>query len=149
MQIFLSARYELRDTMKQYAEFLIAGGHEVPAKWLWEDQMDFTGMNSIPANPGESYAWDDFFDVRHCDVFICFTEDQDQPKGRGGRHVEFGFAWTMEKPIIIVGPNETVFHSAYVGDIWRMENWDEDLITEYLDMIDDYMYKTKPRDRRS
>lgn len=147
MRIFLSARYERRDEMREIAEFLRDGGNEVMGTWIDNDQMDFTGMDDIPNNPGEKYAWEDFLDIKHSDVFICFTESLEGPKGRGGRHVEYGFAWALQKPIIIVGYDETVFHAVNSSDIWRMKEWDEELCVEYLDQIEEFLFLNSPRRR--
>ena len=145
LMIYLSARYESREQMKEYSKFLAGYGYEMMDQWIQDDQMDFSGMDNIPTYPGETYAWEDYFDLKSADVMIAFTEKQDQPKGRGGRHVEFGMAWVMGKPIIIVGPNENVFHAVEAKDVWRLPEWDGQIILEFLAEIEDFLYMNKPR----
>lgn len=52
----------------------------------------------------------DLEDVRRSDVVLVFTEEAGAlGRGRGGRHVEFGFAYAKGKPIAVIGSNENIF----------------------------------------
>ena len=60
------------------------------------------------------------------DIFIAFTEEPDSPYGRGGRHVEFGFAMYHYgedhlKAVIVVGPRENIFHA--LPEVHRIDSW--------------------------
>ncbi len=48
----------------------------------------------------------DFNDVKTCDAMIaCFLESEGIS---AGTFMEFGFAWAMQKPIIVIGPEDNV-----------------------------------------
>lgn len=76
-------------------------------------------MRSVLHPPGVSaqaadekrrqYAMEDAVDIVLCDMFINLAEEP-RGDGRGGRHVEFGYALALGKELINIGPRETVFH---------------------------------------
>lgn len=47
----------------------------------------------------------DFNDVKTCDVMVaCFLESGGRLSG--GTFMEYGFAWALQKPIIVIGPKD-------------------------------------------
>lgn len=105
MKIYLAARYGRRLEIQQYANELLARGHQVIARWL-------DGLHE--AADGDRRRWaqfaqDDLDDIRRCDTVVSFTESGLHP--RGSRHVEFGIALAMEKMLVVIGPVENVFHA--------------------------------------
>lgn len=47
----------------------------------------------------------DFNDVKNCDLMVaCYLESNDERSL--GTAVEFGYAWAMQKPILVIGPED-------------------------------------------
>ena len=114
MKIYISARWQRRQEMQDYAKLL--GEHECCSRWL---SHKFDEYNHKPAPNGvlEISAAQDILDVIACDVFIGFTE-QPEVYSTGGRHVELGVALALGKEIILIGPKENVFHHLPVAYSW-------------------------------
>jgi hypothetical protein len=98
--VYLSARWDRREEMRQVRDVIRLNGHEVVARWL--DEVDGT--------PPHLAAGNDLDDINFCTAIILFSEKPDIGYYTGGRHVELGFALasgTMH--IIAVGPRENIF----------------------------------------
>jgi hypothetical protein len=64
-------------------------------------------LNSDPDSLSH-YGIADLQDILAADTVISFTE---VGGGKGGRHVEFGYALALGKHMILVGPREHIFHT--------------------------------------
>jgi nucleoside 2-deoxyribosyltransferase len=71
----------------------------------------------------QAFAMDDIEDIQAADALIAFTERPFSDKGRGGRHVEFGYALALKKTIYMIGPRENVFHC--LPEVTRFRTWPE------------------------
>ena len=101
--IYLAARIRRRDELQTYRAELEAAGLEVTSTWLtmpppaeWSDE--------VWAHLAEL----DRADVLRADALILFTEPG-EIDGGSGRHVEFGMALALQKPVIVVGRHENLF----------------------------------------
>ena len=123
-KIFLSARYGRKEELRGYAEELAALGHAVTSSWVYrQDEADDDSLSFVAAR---GLALADLIQIYNSDVFIAFTEQPESPYGRGGRHVEFGFAMFgygegLLKAIIAVGPRENVFHA--LPEVHQINSW--------------------------
>jgi nucleoside 2-deoxyribosyltransferase len=118
VNIYLAARYQRHKEMQDVRNVLEGLGHRVTSRWIdlhCDTPGDFTKsftkefLNTYPKNCtfiGER----DIEDLNKADIIISFTEE-DGSGGKGGRHVEFGYALARGKRLIIVGPRENVFHT--------------------------------------
>ena len=61
---------------------------------------------------------------------LFYSEHPDTATVRGGRHVEFGMALALGKPIFVYGHKENIFH--YLPQVEHTENVVESL-REYAD----------------
>jgi hypothetical protein len=112
--VYLAARYSRHGEMRQVRDKLRPLGYEVTSRWI-----DMHGGNlteslvpeKLNAEPEACwpYAKIDLDDIWAADVVISFTSADGG--GKGGRHVEFGFALGLGKHLVIVGPFEHVFHT--------------------------------------
>jgi len=146
---YLAARYSRREELLRYARQLEELGHEVTSRWIRGDhEMPEIGdadstdeaFNAITdaqrAEIGRSFALDDLDDLMNAECLIAFTETPGKAKGRGrgGRHVELGFALALHslrlgdyerglwmRRIVIVGPRENVF--CCLDGIDHFEDW--------------------------
>lgn len=131
IKVYLAAPYGKKDYVKECAQELQNLGIEVTSSWLNEPHAPGTQMSELTPEQHQKYAMRDEIDVREADVFVFFTD----PTGtivRGGRHVEFGMAVILGKPICVVGnQRENIFH--YLGGVIHFESWDA--VKTYLQEI--------------
>ena len=127
MKIYLAARYSKLPTINQWAEDLEALGHTIVSRWSVKDSHLMPGELSEQAadNERQRFCMEDIEDLQSCDCLISLQEEP-RGNGRGGRHVEYGFALALNKRIIIVGPRETVFH--HHPNVEHFDSWDEVLV---------------------
>lgn len=125
MRFYLASRYGRRDELRGYAEELQALGHEVTSRWLWEGDEGVTDDGGTLRGSDEALhraAQRDIEDIDRSDGQVFFTEDPQSHFGRGGRHVEFGFALAASRgPMIIVGPRENLFH--YLPELEQFDTY--------------------------
>lgn len=120
MKAYLASSYSRRHEMQGRRTQLHDEGIVVTSRWLDdEDPWD-------PADHARGYrlAAKDLEDIREADVVVCFTGEP--VTTTGGRHVEFGYALGIGKPIVVVGPAENVFYCLRNERIARFEYWDDD-----------------------
>jgi hypothetical protein len=116
MKIYLASRYSRHDEMQGVRDVLEAVGHQVTSRWI-DCHTDVTGdytasftpefLAEHPADcaPLGQHDLDDLITADFVVSFTCGTG------GKGGRHVEFGYALALGKRMAIVGPRENVFHT--------------------------------------
>lgn len=110
MYLHLCARYGRRLELCGYRDQLEALGHVITSDWLDGEHSDLdTGSNMLPPDLSQEHAEQDLADIDMAQAVIAFTEEPDSPYGRGGRHVEFGYALAHGKLLCIVGPVENIF----------------------------------------
>jgi len=112
MKFYIAARFSKRPEAHALARNLMALGHEITSRWVQPDSDHVipTGL-SEQAEDHERvrFALEDCADVADCDCCISLMEEP-RNNGRGGRHVEFGYAMGLGKVLVVIGPKETVFH---------------------------------------
>jgi len=113
-RIYLAARYSRHNEMRAVRDVLLALGYEVTSRWI--DQHNGTLEQSytpakLNADPDECavLGQHDLDDLKAADTVISFTSVDGG--GKGGRHVEHGFALGLGKQVIICGPRENIFHT--------------------------------------
>ena len=101
--VYLAARIRRRDELEAYRADLESAGLEVTSTWLtmpppeeWSDE--------VWAHLAEL----DRADVLRADCLVLFSEPGELDGG-SGRHVEFGMALALNKPVIVVGRYENLF----------------------------------------
>lgn len=110
MKIYLASRYSRRGELKKIASTLRSMGHVVTSRWLETEWVNRPSESSAaPPEYREKYAIIDLEDVKESECVISFT-DPPNSSGRGGRHVEFGYAYGLGKKLIVVGYRENLFH---------------------------------------
>jgi nucleoside 2-deoxyribosyltransferase len=112
MKFYIAARFSRRPEAHMLAKKLLKLGHQITSRWVKpdSDHVAPSGLSEQAADAERTrFAIEDCEDVRACDCCISLMEEP-RNNGRGGRHVEFGFALGLQKELIIIGPRETVFH---------------------------------------
>lgn len=114
MRIYLAARFSRNDEMRGVRDVLTALGHEITSRWIdlhGGDQLESAAaivLNSDPASVAH-FGQHDIEDMLAADLVISFTSADGG--GKGGRHVEHGFALGARKRVMVVGPRENIFHT--------------------------------------
>lgn len=126
--VYLGSRYSRAEEMRGYREAINAAGYYVTPRWIDGDHEWVTVPDEkMPVEVGRMFAQEDLLDLGMADVAIFFTEEPGSPgRGRGGRHVEFGWALARFKTIAVVGPRENVFYC--VRGVHQFDTWEECLI---------------------
>lgn len=113
MKIYLASRYSRRSQLCEIRDELVRMGHVVTSRWLdteWDRQSP-DGSSAAPPEYRREYAEIDLQDVSAADVVANFTEKPGLANaGRGGRHVEFGYALALGKQVVVIGHRENLFH---------------------------------------
>ena len=120
-KFYLASAYIRRDELREYAKVIEKYGAEVTSRWLHGTH----GMAPVTDTSPEAdfqrarFAYEDLEDIRAADTLLSFTGEG----GRGGRQVEFGFAISEHKILVLVGPREHVFH--YLPTVIQFDTFQE------------------------
>jgi nucleoside 2-deoxyribosyltransferase len=123
LRVYLAAPYVAKKQIEAEAAELRALGIEVTSSWLEETHSPTTQLHELTHEEHQGFAVRDVQDVRAADVFVFHT-DPTKAIIRGGRHVEFGIAVALHKPILIVGEEqENIFH--HLPNLNRVATWEQ------------------------
>ncbi len=118
MRIYVASRFSRAAEAQNVADNLTKMGHEVTSRW---HAPDWTGIQEPISNRRSAKNTDvavaDMNDIFRADAMVQLGEDPNNlpaNAGRGGRHVELGIALGSGKPVVIIGPRETVFHHHFM-----------------------------------
>ena len=103
--VYLAARFSKQAEMRTHRDAFLQEKINVTSTWL--DQHPNGELGDDPIVDSRN-AIRDLVDVRIADGLVFFSEAQ--LARRGGRHVEFGYALALGKPIYVVGNKENIFH---------------------------------------
>jgi nucleoside 2-deoxyribosyltransferase len=104
VKVYIAAPYPERAAAQQVMRRLNEEGIEVTSTWLvQEDKLE------------DQYARLDLADVARADVLVALNLPGYENAGTGGRHIEFGYALALGKPIVLVGARSNIFH--YLDDV--------------------------------
>lgn len=106
MRVYIAAPYPERVYAQQVmADLESRGDFEVTSTWLrHEDKLE------------DTFARLDLADVARADVLVALNPPEYANSGTGGRHVEFGYALALRKPIVMVGAQSNIFH--FLDDLY-------------------------------
>ena len=112
---YFAARYSRHPEMRGYRDRLVATipNAIVTSRWIdcHNDELEqsYTPevLNADPAGCWK-YGRDDLNDLNAADVIVSFTGQGGG--GKGGRHVEHGYALALIARIVVIGPRENIFH---------------------------------------
>lgn len=121
---YLAARYSRHPEMRAIRTELVAMGHTVTSRWIDQhggDQLESAATAVLSSDPRSvaKYGEHDLEDIASASALISFTSDDGG--GKGGRHVEHGYALGLRKQVIVVGPRENIFHT--LPRLWHFPNW--------------------------
>lgn len=127
MRFYLAGPYAWQEKLSEYAEQLSNRGHTTTSHWLSSSVADNEPLDD---SEKESLASNDLVDIRTADVFLAFMSG-DAAHGRGGRHVEYGYALALTEfhalETIVIGETDNIFYS--VEHVRRFADWESFLAT--------------------
>jgi hypothetical protein len=127
---YFAARYSRHPELRGYRDELRAAmpTTSVTSRWIdplpGDEEDCSTDVLAFEPERVWKYAEADCADIAAAETFVSFTG----PVGRGGRHIEHGYAMALGKRIVIVGPRENVFHAQPGVEVF--ESWPEFLAAE-------------------
>lgn len=130
MKYYLAARYSRRQELLGYADRLRSKGHEVTNRWLSGANETLDKMQVTYAQPDMMRKWarEDLDDIYAADVLVYFTDNE--PGGRGGAAVEFGYA--LNHPFMtttVVGKFTNIFTTLADASFKTVEDFFDDVAT--------------------
>lgn len=112
MSVYISARYGRHAEAHEIATMLQDHGQTVCSTWCLEPENPCDGLPCDPASvEHRSLARMDLDEIDEAIVFVALSESPESPHGRGGRHVEVGYAIARGLTVIVIGPAENLFHA--------------------------------------
>ncbi len=109
MKIYIAAKIHRREELQALAHKLVARGHGVPSRWLWEEG---TGEKAPVV-----CAIHDIEDIDNADTVIFIGEPRGSKNTGGGRWFELGYAYAMGDKILIALLNkESVAEHDFLTD---------------------------------
>jgi hypothetical protein len=123
---YFAARYSRHPELREYRAQLLTRlpGATVTSRWLdchdgtLEESLTPAALTEDPVR-GWCFAATDLEDLAAADTLVSFTGQG----GKGGRHIEHGYAMARGVRIVIVGSRENVFHCAPDAEVYP--SWPE------------------------
>lgn len=100
MNVYIAAPYPMRDEALVLMFLLKDNGIGCTSSWLTE----------VAEDDSDDAARRDLADVARADAFVAMNPERYRNAGTGGRHVEYGYAFALAKPILLFGVVSNVFH---------------------------------------
>ncbi len=111
LKVYLASRWEDRSEIIKHRNFLVkAAGIESTARWLTPTHPRLQDKVANDMKTGHMVQGRDIEDIIRADAVIVFSPRKAHGNGTGGRHVECGIAIGTNKPILLCGIPENVFH---------------------------------------
>jgi nucleoside 2-deoxyribosyltransferase len=127
---YFAARYSRHAELRAYRDQLLEAFPDAGVTSGWIDPRPGDEEDCAPdmldTEPARcwQFADIDLADIDAADIFVSFTG----PVGRGGRHIEHGYAMARGLRIVIVGPRDNIFHCAPDTEVYP--SWPEFLAAE-------------------
>jgi|SRR5215213_1092188 len=134
LKVYVAAAFARGGEMRRVARDLEREGHRVTSTWI-NESTELVAGECATAEAAMRAAVRNLEQLRESDLCIMFsTPAGSEDLGRGGRHVELGAAFAWNIPVMLVGPDEHLFHVLVAG---RYQTWCE--------CRDDLTYAAIPR----
>ena len=132
--VYLASVYQSRDVLRGWRDTVFTpAGIEVTSNWLEEPHGLETQPRDLTEAECREYALLDLGDVDAAQHLVSFSCADDTPpfvnNGRGGRHVELGYALALGRIVWLVGRPENMLQYAVPKERWC------DNVYEAADMI--------------
>ena len=116
MKIYVAAPYPYREDAIVVMKALEKKGLTVTSRWLREvDELC------------DKDARKDLEDIRNADVLLALNPADWENKGSGGRHIEFGYAYALNKHVVLAGSRSNMFH--HLNDVPQIDLTIESIVS--------------------
>lgn len=105
---YISARFTRKEEAQALAIKLRQLGYKITSTWHVQTQPEMLYRDN--GKLISEFAQKDVDEVRAAKGIISLSEVEENPWGRGGRHVECGIAIERNMLWIVIGPKENIFH---------------------------------------
>lgn len=117
--IYIAARSQDRNKAIEIAKALSSNGFNVISRWLKDGGLAVHHKELSKEEACRFVANQDLADLKRSDILVAFLPTKFKSMGTGGRHFEFGVAYALNKPIVILGNRGNVFH--YLAGVDRVD----------------------------
>lgn len=104
--LYIASRFENQARCRSLAQKIGQQGYGITSHWLYKKPSGAGVYTGSPATWQEQ----DLADVDRADALVHVTARREDGYTSGGNHVEFGYALAKGKPVLVLGPRESVFH---------------------------------------
>ena len=111
MKIYIAARYSRKEAALTLSQQLSKRGYVITSTWTIEPESPNVQLTDVSPGTLERYAIRDVAEIDAADVFLLMSDPPTEAHPRGGKHVEFGYAYAKGKRCIVYGPQENIFHT--------------------------------------
>lgn len=130
MKFYLAARFSRHPEMQGIRDVLAVLGHEVTSRWIDQHggaQLESAAQAALNSDPESvaHFGQHDLEDIDAADAVVSFTFEGGTG-GKGGRHVEHGYALGRGKRVIVVGARENIFHT--LPEVEHYPDWSQFVI---------------------
>jgi nucleoside 2-deoxyribosyltransferase len=115
IRVYLAAPFQLQRQAIDLMGGLHLQGIGCTSRWLVAEETN-----------SDEWARNDLADVAEADVFVALNPEGWRSAGTGGRHVEFGYALALRKPIVLVGVQSHIFH--HISSVVVVPAVDDDVL---------------------
>jgi len=123
--VYLSGQFEDGPALQRQRDDLTGRGIRVTSRWLEGETFIAATASADEAGAAARLAAigrRDIEDIHSADVVVVFNPREAANIGRGGRHVETGYALALGKQVIVVGVRGNVFH--WLPEVTVIDDWD-------------------------
>lgn len=121
---YFASRYSRHLELRGYRAELVAAipDAEVTSRWIdcHDGELEASYTPDV-LNASPEACWKrgdaDIADIEAASAIVSFTG----PGGKGGRHIEHGYAMALGLRLVVVGPREHIFHCHPATEVY--ETW--------------------------
>lgn len=132
-KIYIASSFSNLENAQLFRWRLEADGYEVTSRWMLggHETEDAIGQSIDPPVIARyaRFGREDIEDMDDSTASVFLTEE---PSGRGGFHVEFGYMLNKSHPIGILGPIPNVFYAHAINEGWAFHTNDEERLLMWL-----------------
>lgn len=104
--IYIAGPFKRREDLFLIREQLAQRHIESTSRWLDSHLSDY----DCPVSVLRQEALEDLLDIHRADAFLLVNPEEWVNEGRGGKHIEFGYALAKGRAMYVMGVASSIFH---------------------------------------
>lgn len=113
MRVYVAARFQDIGLAREAAQWLRTAGHDVVSTWHDIENPEMVTEKALQRADRVAFSRQrilrDLAEIEESDALILLAAAAGEPSS-GGRHVEFGYAFSRDRRCVVVGEPENLFH---------------------------------------